>query len=114
MSRYTRLLTSDHDTTESTPSATTSSEQQTPTPPPASAFSNTKMSNMLASLKESAANAGGSMKTGMSKASDSVRTGLGIPTASAEDDNSDAQSEASNMLDEVSEYCPKMTYQQVR
>ena len=57
------------------------------------------MSNMLASLKESAA-----------KASTSVKSGLGIPHAdsNASDDNSEV-----SMMEEMSEYCPKLTFQQV-
>eukprot|EP00571_Detonula_confervacea_P007253 CAMPEP_0172330950 /NCGR_PEP_ID=MMETSP1058-20130122/61669_1 /TAXON_ID=83371 /ORGANISM="Detonula confervacea, Strain CCMP 353" /LENGTH=202 /DNA_ID=CAMNT_0013048187 /DNA_START=1057 /DNA_END=1665 /DNA_ORIENTATION=- len=66
---------------------------------------------MFSSLKESATSAGGSVRENMGKASDSVKTGLGIPIANA-DDNSDAQSESSKMLDEVSEFCPKLTYHQ--
>eukprot|EP01082_Thalassiosira_pseudonana_P014827 g13350.t1 g13350 contig8:463029-464073(-) len=56
------------------------------------------MSNMLASLKESAA-----------KASTSVKSGLGIPHAdsNASDDNSEV-----SMMEEMSEYCPKLTFQQ--
>ena len=99
MSRYTRLLNADHDTT---------AEQ-----PPAAATPPNSMSNMLASLKESAANAGGSMREGMAKANSSVRTGLGLPTGAADDD-SVAQSEASSIVDDVSEYCPKLTFHQVR
>lgn len=109
MSRYTRLLNADHDTTDEASSSAASASEQPP-----SASTNSKMSSMLASLKESATNAGEGMKSGMSKASGSVRTGLGIPTASGEEDNSDTESQASSMLDEVSEYCPKMTFQQVR
>ena len=115
MSRYTRLLNADHDQTDiitSSPTATTNSSstsnaQPPPSSSPALLLGNNKMSNMLASLKESAASAGSS-----------VRTGLGLPTTSntnsATEDNSDTESQASNMLDEVSELCPKMTYQQVR
>eukprot|EP00581_Thalassiosira_minuscula_P011993 CAMPEP_0183730420 /NCGR_PEP_ID=MMETSP0737-20130205/32761_1 /TAXON_ID=385413 /ORGANISM="Thalassiosira miniscula, Strain CCMP1093" /LENGTH=204 /DNA_ID=CAMNT_0025962907 /DNA_START=281 /DNA_END=895 /DNA_ORIENTATION=+ len=68
------------------------------------------MSNMFASLKESATAAGGSVRENMSKASDSVRSGLGIPVAT--DDNGDDQSEASSIVDDVSEYCPKLTFHQ--
>ena len=72
------------------------------------------MSTMFASLKESATAAGGNMREGMSRATDSVKTGLGIPSGEASrEGESDAQSEASSMVDEVAEYCPKMTYQQV-
>jgi len=104
MSRYTRLLNADHDTTSS--NNNNSNEATTDnTPPTLSSFPTNQMSNMLNSLKESATNA-----------SSSVRTGLGLPNSSNNnnDDNSDLESQASNMLDEVSEYCPKMTYQQVR
>lgn len=104
---YTRLLNEDHDQTASTTAASAITDESSIPPPsngapPPSAFpnSNNSVSNMFASLKESA-----------SKASDSVKSGLGIPTANSED-NSDAQSESSNMLDEVSEMCPKMTYHQ--
>lgn len=99
MSRYTRLLNEDHDQTANPTTNTTEEEEAT--------SNNTttfpkNMSNMLTSLKESAASAGSS-----------VRTGLGLPSAqNAAEDNSDAESQASNMLDEVSEYCPKMTYHQ--
>ncbi|KAL7530751.1 hypothetical protein ACHAXR_003650 [Thalassiosira sp. AJA248-18] len=113
MSRYTRLLNEDHDPTDVSAAAAASSSSSPPPPiqQPLSAFSTNKMSNMLASLKESAASAGGSVRENMSKASGSVRTGLGIPTANA-DDNSDAQSESSSIVDEVSEYCPKLTFHQ--
>mmetsp|Transcript_44281 Transcript_44281/g.79436 ORF Transcript_44281/g.79436 Transcript_44281/m.79436 type:complete len:241 (-) Transcript_44281:132-854(-) len=104
MSRYTRLLNEDHDQTALSPPPTT-------TPPPPSVFSTTnKMSTMFASLKDSATSAGGSMRENMTKASGSVRSGLGIPNAT--DDNSDAQSESSSIVDEVSEFCPKLTFQQ--
>lgn len=104
MSRYTRLLNEDHDQTDLSPPPST-------TPPPPSAFSTTnKMSGMFASLKESATSAGGSMRENMTKASGSVRSGLGIPNAT--DDNSDAQSESSSIVDEVSEFCPKLTFRQ--
>ena len=86
-----------------------------------------RMSNMLASLKESAANASGSLRENMGKASNSVRSGLGLPSGSADNNNiinnadeSDAMTEASGtssssqVLEEISEYCPKLTYQQVR
>ncbi len=77
---------------------------------------------MLASLKESAANASGSLRENMGKASNSVRSGLGLPSGSADNNNadeSDAMTEASGssssqVLEEISEYCPKLTYQQVR
>mmetsp|Transcript_22078 Transcript_22078/g.47387 ORF Transcript_22078/g.47387 Transcript_22078/m.47387 type:complete len:244 (-) Transcript_22078:583-1314(-) len=107
MSRYTRLLNEDHGQPDVS--------SLTPNPPPPSAFStatnpSSKMSNMFASLKESAASAGGSMRDNMSKNISSVRTGLGIPNAT--DDSSDAQSESSSIVDEVSEICPKMTFHQ--
>ena len=103
MSRYTRLLNADHDTTSSNNNSNNEATTDN-TPPSLSSFPTNQMSNMLNSLKESATNA-----------SSSVRTGLGLPpsTNSNNDDNSDLESQASNMLDEVSEYCPKMTYQQV-
>ena len=54
------------------------------------------------------------MRENMTKASGSVRTGLGLPSGSGgEDDSSNAQSESSGIVDEVSEYCPKMTFRQV-
>ena len=76
---------------------------------------------MLTSLKESASIAAGGLRENMTKASGSVRAGLGMPAATGREDaagggaedNSDAESQASRMLEEVSEYCPKMTYQQV-
>jgi len=103
MSRYTRLLNADHDITNTTSNNNEATTDNTP--PTLSSFPTNQMSNMLNSLKESATNA-----------SSSVRTGLGLPPSnnSNNDDNSDLESQASNMLDEVSEYCPKMTYQQVR
>ena len=144
MSRYARLLDEDFDTTADEPS----SSSTTLSPPPSSAFflngtnsnsitnnrsnnihntnSTQRMSNMLASLKESAANASGSLRENMGKASNSVRLGLGLPSGSADNNNiinnadeSDAMTEASGssssqVLEEISEYCPKLTYQQVR
>lgn len=99
MSRYTRLLNEDHDQTANPTTNTTEEEATTNN---TTTFPKNSMSNMLTSLKESAASAGSS-----------VRTGLGLPSAqNAAEDNSDAESQASNMLDEVSEYCPKMTYHQ--
>ncbi|KAL9180021.1 hypothetical protein ACHAXT_007991 [Thalassiosira profunda] len=102
MSRYARLLTEDHDATSSAPATANDppspSDPSAPGPvPPAAAFTS-NMSNMLASLKESAASAG-----------KSARSGLGLPPAN--DDDSEAPSEAS-VLDEVSEYCPKLTFHQ--
>lgn len=101
MSRYTRLLNADHDTTSNNNNSNEATTDNTP--PSLSSFPTNQMSNMLNSLKESATNA-----------SSSVRTGLGLPPSSnnSNDNNSDLESQASNMLDEVSEYCPKMTYQQ--
>ena len=90
MSRYARLLNEDHHDQQ---------QQQTDDASPAD---KNAMSNVFASLKESA-----------SKASDSVRSGLGIPAGNAPDDG-DAQSEASSMIEEVSEFCPKLTFHQVR
>jgi hypothetical protein len=58
-----------------------------------------KMSSMLSSLKDSA-----------TKANASVRSGLGLPTTES-DDNSEAN--ASGVMEEVAEYCPKLTFQQV-
>ena len=118
MSRYTRLLNADHDQTASSsapgagPGKDPAPEQQGGNAKGAAPLS--KMSSMFASLKESATAAGGNMKEGLNRASDSVKTGLGIPAGEASSkDESDAQSEASSMMDEVTEYCPKMTYQQV-
>jgi hypothetical protein len=78
----------------------------------------TTTAGMLASLKESASIAAGGLRDNMSKASGSVRAGLGMPVPSnddgADNDNSDAESQSSRMLEEVSEYCPTLTYQQVR
>ena len=103
MSRYARLLTEDHDATSAPATANdppSPSDPSAPGPvPPAAAFAG-NMSTMLASLKESAASAG-----------KSARSGLGLPPAN--DDDSEAPSEAS-VLDEVSEYCPKLTFHQVR
>mmetsp|Transcript_4616 Transcript_4616/g.6954 ORF Transcript_4616/g.6954 Transcript_4616/m.6954 type:complete len:252 (-) Transcript_4616:148-903(-) len=115
MSRYTRLLNEDHDQTDATTATDVSSSPSPPIPPPPSAFSSnnlpsSQISNMFNSLKESATSAGGSMRENMTKNISSVRTGLGIPVATSEDD-SEAPSESS-MIDEVSELCPKMTFQQ--
>jgi hypothetical protein len=82
---------------------------------------NNSNKSMLTSLKESASIAAGGLRENMTKASGSVRAGLGMPAATGREDaagggaedNSDAESQASRMLEEVSEYCPKMTYQQV-
>mmetsp|Transcript_9026 Transcript_9026/g.20991 ORF Transcript_9026/g.20991 Transcript_9026/m.20991 type:complete len:250 (-) Transcript_9026:74-823(-) len=114
MSRYTRLLNADHDQTASSPApgaGTGDGPGEDPEQQPRGKLS--KMSTMFASLKESATAAGGNMREGMSRATDSVKTGLGIPSGEASrDGESDAQSEASSMMDEVADYCPKMTYQQ--
>jgi len=60
------------------------------------------MSAMLSSLKDSA-----------KSASTSVRSGLGLPTGESQDDNNDdANSQASGVLEDMSEYCPKLTFQQ--
>ena len=142
MSRYARLLDEDFDTTADEPSS--SSTTLSPPPSSAFFLNGTnsnsinnnrssnihntntnntqRMSNMLASLKESAANASGSLRENMGKASNSVRSGLGLPSGSADNNNadeSDAMTEASGssssqVLEEISEYCPKLTYQQVR
>lgn len=118
MSRYTRLLNEDHD-------------QSSSSAPPTSAFqtninntnntntqtnSNNKYSNMFQQLKESAAAAGGSVRENMGKASNSVRGGLGLPPGDDSNNNADdeEQSVASSFIDEASEYCPQMSYQQVR
>jgi hypothetical protein len=74
---------------------------------------------MLASLKETASAAADGLRDNMSKASGSVRAGLGMPVPPGDDDadnndNADAESQSSRMLEEVSEYCPTLTYQQVR
>ncbi len=80
------------------------------------------MSNMLASLKETAVSASGSLRENMGRASDSVRSGLGMPATGNNDDENVDESDAmtaasgssSKMLEEISEYCPALTYQQVR
>mmetsp|Transcript_335 Transcript_335/g.525 ORF Transcript_335/g.525 Transcript_335/m.525 type:complete len:249 (-) Transcript_335:214-960(-) len=112
MSRYTRLLNEDHQ------------DQSSSTAPPISAFrsnntsdnppiSNNKLGNMFQTLKESATAAGGSMRENMGKASNSVRGGLGLPpAASSEGVDEEEQSVSSSFVEEVSEYCPQMTYQQ--
>ena len=88
--KYAPLLNNDHQSTH-----LPSNEA------PAPATTSSKMSNMLASLKDSA-------KT----ASTSVRSGLGLPTGESQDGTDN--SEASGVMDEMSEYCPKLTFQQVR
>jgi len=103
MSRYARLLNDDHDQTNPTPHPSNTHAASPSTP---------ALSSMLTSLKESAASAGGSVRENMGRASDSVRSGLGIPAAGGADDDGDARSESSGMLDEVSEICPKLTYHQ--
>lgn len=142
MSRYARLLDEGFDTTDEPSSPPSSSSSLSP--PPSSAFFLTssnnshsrsnnnnnnaqRMSNMLASLKETAVSASGSLRENMGKASSSVRSGLGLPSGNAVDndnnnnnaDESDAMTEASGsssqmVLEEISDYCPKLTYQQVR
>mmetsp|Transcript_10977 Transcript_10977/g.16558 ORF Transcript_10977/g.16558 Transcript_10977/m.16558 type:complete len:249 (-) Transcript_10977:128-874(-) len=112
MSRYTRLLNDDHQ------------EQSSSVAPPISAFqnnssdtttnnsNNNKFSNMFQTLKESATAAGGSMRENMGKASNSVRGGLGLPPPENEGIDEEEQSVSSSFVEEVSEYCPQMTYQQ--
>ena len=115
MSRYTRLLNDDHQ------------DQSSSTAPPISAFQNNnitsgnkndppgnKFTNMFQTLKESATAAGGTVRENMGKASNSVRGGLGLPpSASSEGVDEEEQSVSSSFVEEVSEYCPQMTYQQV-
>ena len=110
MSRYTRLLNDDHQ------------DQSSSTAPPISAFKNNntsdppgnKFSSMFQTLKESATAAGGTVRENMGKASNSVRGGLGLPpSASSEGVDEEEQSVSSSFVEEVSEYCPQMTYQQV-
>ncbi|KAK1742009.1 Got1/Sft2-like family vesicle transport protein [Skeletonema marinoi] len=112
MSRYTRLLNDDHQ------------EQSSSVAPPISAFqnnssdtttnnsNNNKFSNMFQTLKESATAAGGSMRENMGKATNSVRGGLGLPPPENEGIDEEEQSVSSSFVEEVSEYCPQMTYQQ--
>lgn len=72
---------------------------------------------MFQQLKESAAAAGGSVRENMGKASNSVRGGLGLPPGGDGSNNNaddEEQSVASSFIDEASEYCPQMSYQQVR
>lgn len=69
---------------------------------------------MFQTLKESAAAAGGSMRENMGKASNSVRGGLGLPPSENNNEvDEEEQSVSSSFVEEVSEYCPQMTYQQV-
>ncbi|KAL7507364.1 hypothetical protein ACHAXN_004554 [Cyclotella atomus] len=70
-----------------------------PSPPSPASAPPSKMSNMLASLKDSA-------KT----ASTSVRSGLGLPPGDSQDGTDN--SEASGVMDDMSEYCPTLTFQQ--
>jgi len=67
---------------------------------------------MFQTLKESATAAGGSMRENVGKASNSVRGGLGLPPAVNEGVDEEEQSVSSSFVEEVSEYCPQMTYQQ--
>ena len=69
---------------------------------------------MFQQLKESAAAAGGSVRENMGKASNSVRGGLGLPPGDDSNADDEEQSVASSFIDEASEYCPQMSYQQVR
>mmetsp|Transcript_3858 Transcript_3858/g.7649 ORF Transcript_3858/g.7649 Transcript_3858/m.7649 type:complete len:236 (+) Transcript_3858:69-776(+) len=99
MSRYAPLLNNDEN-----PNANTNSPALSQSAPPFS-----KMSNMFQSLKESATSASSSVRDNMTKAA----SGLGIPsTRSVDSAESGGVSESSSMVDEVSEYCPKLTYQQ--
>lgn len=91
MSRYAPLLNEDH---------TENSSQAPSAAPPLG-----KMSNMFQSLKESATSAGSSVRGNMTKAA----SGLGIPTGGSVDS---AESESSSMVDDVSEYCPTLTFHQ--
>ena len=69
---------------------------------------------MFQTLKESATAAGGTVRENIGKASNSVRGGLGLPpSASSEGVDEEEQSVSSSFVEEVSEYCPQMTYQQV-
>ena len=68
---------------------------------------------MFQSLKESATAAGGSMRENMGKASSSVRGGLGLPPRTNDEVDEEEQSVSSSFVEEVGEYCPQMTYQQV-
>lgn len=69
---------------------------------------------MFQTLKESATAAGGSMRENMGKASNSVRGGIGLPPSNDGDGvDEEEQSVSSSFMEEVSEYCPQMTYQQV-
>ena len=68
---------------------------------------------MFQTLKESATAAGGSMRENMGKATNSVRGGLGLPPPENEGIDEEEQSVSSSFVEEVSEYCPQMTYQQV-
>ena len=98
--KYAPLLHNDHQST----SSPTANQEATTTTTTTTTAAPSKMSAMLSSLKDSA-------KT----ASTSVRSGLGLPTVESQDDNDDdANSQASGVLDDMSEYCPKLTFQQVR
>jgi len=63
MSRYTRLLNADHDTTSNNNNSNEATTDNTP--PTLSSFPTNQMSNMLNSLKESATNASSSVRTGL-------------------------------------------------
>jgi len=52
------------------------------------------------------------MRENMGKASNSVRGGLGLPPSENEGVDEEEQSVSSSFVEEVSEYCPQMTYQQ--
>jgi len=53
------------------------------------------------------------MRENMGKASNSVRGGLGLPPSENNNDvDEEEQSVSSSFVEEVSEYCPQMTYQQ--
>ena len=122
MSRYTRLLNEDHDQSSSLAPPTSAFQNNNNTNNTSDSDtqtisnSNNKFSNMFQQLKESAAVAGGSVRENMGKASNSVRGGLGLPPGDDSNNNADdeEQSVASSFIDEASEYCPQMSYQQVR
>ncbi len=113
MSRYTRLLNDDHQDHSNNAAPPISAFQNNNQSDTANNPSNNKFSNMFQQLKESATAAGGSMRENMGKASNSVRGGLGLPPAENEGVDEEEQSVSSSFVEEVSEYCPQMTYQQV-